>query len=530
MFACDLSAQEIEFATKDGQHKIRGTVASFIGSNGDATKLPRSITPTTQVVIKRQDGTTTSPIEISKFSDRTQAAITRFVIRARRGSPDDKPETDKPSSFFLDNRQQLLALADNYSELGPIDQVDPDAKEQYLSDLRAFRKELGPKANSDWAVRFTLAYLAGEYGADKYGEMYLLAKDTKQFWIAWQTAIIFSLRYRGKISDCVRLMDQHLAELTAFRKQEAIAPNRQKLEKAGHAALWLREAAKLVESSGLADDVQLKRLKQIQVSATVTTLIKTSEIPDAVLEEVENRRRASEEERRKAEEEANRIKQLELDKRINACRQILDQFILSFEDKWQTGRKEFDRQEIVTRDAQGYYNDALTQWQAAHRNYVHWSRIASQGLEEDASSLERSLHLEAEHKADKYYQERKTAGKKKDAAKRYLYMARQRLVQMHYILANFVNLGKNRMFLFESHHLETIKEDEPLKQVYLDFTDKLKVIIAKFPPMPTVMIPPKNNVKLEAAAISQAQKEKVNDLSFFLTVDIQTFLDQLAAP
>lgn len=40
-----LSAQEIEFTTKDGKHTTRGTIASFVNANGDATKLPRSLTP-----------------------------------------------------------------------------------------------------------------------------------------------------------------------------------------------------------------------------------------------------------------------------------------------------------------------------------------------------------------------------------------------------------------------------------------------------------------------------------------------------
>ncbi len=526
----EISAENIEFSTKDGRHKTRGTVASFITPDGEITKLPRSITRELKVVIKRQDGTTTAPIQLSTLSDKTLGDITNFVIRSRKREQVEKPATDKPTDFFLKNQKRLIALATDYSALGPINQVDPVAKEQYLTELNAYKKELGPSANTDWAVRFTLAFLAGEYGSNKYGEMYLIAKDCKDFWPAWQTAIIFSLRYRADINECIQLMDQFLDELTEYRKTHENGSNVETLKNTGHAALWLREAASLLESSGLASDSGSNRLKQIQLSSTVTTLIKTSEIPDAVLDQAKKRRLELEKERIANEAEAHRIKQLALDKRIRECRKLLQQFVTTYDKQWEYGKEAFDRQQLITVEAHQHFQTADQKFRSANRRCTEWSIIASRPLGEDASDSEVRYKQNAEDRAefyrreqDRYYYEMKTR-------RSIFYMHRQKLAQTHSVLADFVNRGKNQLILFESNYVDTIKADQALKQDYIDFTDKVKAVIAQLPPMPTITIAPKDDVKLQTHAADQAQREKVSELSFSLSVDLRLFLAQLAAP
>ena len=86
------------------------------------------------------------------------------------------------------------------------------------------------------------------------------------------------------------------------------------------------------------------------------------------------------------------------------------------------------------------------------------------------------------------------------------------------------------MILFENHHLGTIKADPTLKQVYVQFTDKVKAIVAQSPAMPTVVVPRKNDAKLEAQSLSQEQRDKTNELSFSFTVDLKDFLDRLSTP
>jgi hypothetical protein len=46
--------------------------------------------------------------------------------------------------------------------------------------------------------------------------------------------------------------------------------------------------------------------------------------------------------------------------------------------------------------------------------------------------------------------------------------------------------------------------------------------------MPTVMLPPKNEAKLEAQTLNLEQRKKINELSFSLTVDLHKFLDELS--
>ena len=525
-----LSAQEIEFATKDGKHTTRGTIASFVNVNGNATKLPRSLTADTQVVIKRQDGTTTPPIQLSKLSDKTRTAITNFVVRTRKGERGTKHATDKPSDFFLKHQQRLIGLATEHAELGPIDQVDPVEKEQYLSELRAYKKELGPDATSDWAVRFTLSYLEGEYGANKYGELYLLAKNSRDFWIAWQSAVIFALRYRENISDSITVMDLYLAELSDYQKREAENPNPQALEKAGHAALWLRETVKLVQSSGLANEPEVKRLKQIQISTAVKRLIKSSKIPDAVLEEAENRRRVIEKERRDAETEAQRIKQMALDKRIRECGDLLDRFMKSYDKQWESGIETFDRQQVLTNEASQNLQETEKRVRDYRRSNVEWTIIASRDLGEEPTGREIRYQQEAQSRAKFYLRELNRA--LFEARQRLIVFntERQRLAQTHAMLADFVNRGKNQMILFENYHLDTIKADPTLKQVYIEFTDKVKAVVAQFPPMPTIVVPRKNDTKLEAQSLSQEQRDKTNGLSFSFTVDLKDFLHRLSTP
>jgi len=525
-----LSAQEIEFTTKDGKHTTRGTIASFVNANGDATKLPRSLTPDTQVVIKRQDGTTTPPIQLSTLSDKTRTAITNFVVRTRKGERGTKHATDKPSDFFLKHQKRLIALATEHAELGPIDQVDPVEKEQYLSELREYKNELGPDATSDWAVRFTLSYLEGEYGANKYGEIYLIAKDSRDFWIAWQSAVIFSLRYRENISDSMQVMDQYLAELSDYQKREAEKPDPLALEKAGHAALWLRETVKLVESSGLANESEVKRLKQIQISTAIKRLIKSSKIPDAVLEEAENRRLGIEKELRDAEADAHRIKQLALDKRIRECGDLLDRFMQSYDKQWESGMENFDRQQVLTSEASQNLQKTEQRVRDCRRSNVEWTIIANRDLGEDPTGAEIRYQQEALDRANFYLREQNRA--LFEARQRLIVFntERQRLAHTHAMLADFVNRGKNQMILFENHHLGTIKADPTLKQVYVQFTDKVKAIVAQFPAMPTVVVPRKNDAKLEAQSLSQEQRDKTNELSFSFTVDLKDFLDRLSTP
>ena len=48
--------------------------------------------------------------------------------------------------------------------------------------------------------------------------------------------------------------------------------------------------------------------------------------------------------------------------------------------------------------------------------------------------------------------------------------------------------------------------------------------------MPTVVVPRKNDAKLEAQSLSQEQRDKTNELSFSFTVDLKDFLDRLSTP
>ena len=528
-FPCLLAGEEIEFATKDGQHTTRGTISSFLNANGDETLLPRSLTPDTQVVIKRLDGTETPPIKLSALSEKTRKAITDFVVKARRAEPGPDIETEKASIVFRQHQQQLIDFATELARLGPMDQVPSFEKEQYLAELREYKNELQREAASDWAVRFTLAYLEGEYGENKYGEIYLIAKESRDFWIAWQSAIIFSLRYRENISDTLKLMDQYLTELTDFRKRDADAPNLLTLEKAGHAALWLRETAKLLESSGLATDTELKRLKQIQISTTLKTLIKNSKIPDAVLDAAENRRREIEKERRDAEAEANRIKQLALDKRIRECSDILNRFIQSYDNQWESGTEAFDRQRVIANEASQNLREAEERLRDSRQSHFEWSLIASRDLGEDPTDAEIRYQQHAQDRANFYLREENRAAFEARQRQFVFNTERRKLTQAHATLADFVNRGKNQMILFENHHLDTIKADAKLKQIYLEFTDKIKAVVAQLPPMPTIMPPRKNQAKLEAKTRGQELREKTNELSFSLTVDLKHFLEQLAA-
>ena len=523
----NLSAEEIEFRTKDGKHQTRGTIDSFVNANGETTKLPRSITPDTQVVIRQPDGTKTPPIKLANLSNKTRTAITKFVAQSRK---EDKPEVDQVTAFFLKNRPQLMDLASQYKDLGPINQVDPATKEQYLTELRDFKKDLGPDLKSDWATRFMLAYLEGEYGANKYGEVFLIAKDTQNFWTAWQAAVVFSLRYRDNLDDCMKLMDQYLVALSDFRKQHAKSPDKARLQKAGHAALWLREAASFVENSSVANDAELKRLKQIQTSSTVTTLIKTSEIPDAVLDQAEERRLIMEKERREAEAEAHRIKQLALDKRIRECRNLLERFIESYERQWDYGMEAFERQELITDDAARNFDEIDLRWRTSSRNHTEWSIIANRNLGDDPTDAEIRYQQHAQDRASFYLRERNRASYERNVRWRVLNTERQRLANAHATLADFVNRGKNQLILFENNYVDTIKADPTLKQDYLKFTDKVKAVIARLPPMPTVRVTPQNKAKVEAQALAQELQAKLNELSFSLQVDLQGFLEQLSPP
>ena len=530
MISVPLFAEEAEFTTSDGKYTTRGVISSFIDSDGKSTKLPRSLNLETQVIIELADGTKTRPIPMSQLSKKTRTTISKHIARQRKLAGDDKAPLTAASKTLLDHQAQLRARIEKHAGLGAMDQIEGFEKEQYLEEIRDYRKDIGREATSDVAIHFILSYLEGEYGENKYGVAYLLAKDTKNFWPAWQSTVIFSLRYRQNLSDTIKLMNQYLDELGTVAKQKPNAQDPVELKKAGRAALWLREAAAIVEKSGLADDSELKRLKQIQISTTVVTLIKTSGIPEAMLDEVAQRRLEIEAQLRKAEAEEQRIKALAKDKKTAECRRILEQFMKSYDRQWEYGLEAFDRQAIITNEAERYYLEADRRYQLSARQSFEWSIRANRDLGDDPTDAEREEKERAQEYADFYRRQEIRDRRERNLRLNQLNFENQRLAQCHLVLANFVNQGKNNMILFENNFLDVIQDDNDLKTVYLDFTEKMKSVIAKFPSMPTVQVPAKPDPRLEQKALSEEKRDKISDLSFTLAVDLQDFLDQLVKP
>ncbi len=523
-------AEELEFTTSDGKYTARGKISSFIDSDGKTTKLPRSLNLKTQVIIELPNGIKTSPIPLSQLSKSTRAKISDHVVSQRKLVVDDKPIVTTATKNLLDQQEKLEALIEQYSGLGPMNEVESFEKEQYLEEIQNYKKDIGRNAAEDWAIRLILTYLEGEYGENKYGSTYLIAKDTQHFWPAWQAATIFSLRYRESIAGTIKLMDQYLAELGQVAKKKPGEGDATELRNAGQAALWLREAAAIIENSGLANDKELKRLKQIQISTTVVSLIKNGEIPDDALDKAAQRRLEIEEQQRKKRAEEARIKALAKDKKIAECKRILEQFMEEYDRQWEYGLEAFDRQAIITADAKRYLEEADLRFQISARQSFEWSVRANVDLGDDPTDEEIREKRRAEELATFYRAEEYRDYRECTLRLNQLNLERQRLAQAHAILANFVNQGKNKMILFENNYLEAIQDDNALKTVYLDFTEKMKAVIAKFPPMPTVSVPSRPDPRLEERAISEAKRGQVRDLSFDLTVDIQQFLTRLVSP
>lgn len=150
---------DLEFATKYGQYTTRGTVESFINKNGQAIKLPRSLTADTRVIIKLLDGKTTLPIPLSQLSDKTQAAITSYLVQSRNSRPQSKRPIEKPSNHFLQNQQQLNVLLRHYSELGDLQTLQPGAKQQFRTDLLIYKNDIDGDSQSERILRVSIAYL-----------------------------------------------------------------------------------------------------------------------------------------------------------------------------------------------------------------------------------------------------------------------------------------------------------------------------------------------------------------------------------
>ena len=66
---------------------------------------------------------------------------------------------------------------------------------------------------------------------------------------------------------------------------------------------------------------------------------------------------------------------------------------------------------------------------------------------------------------------------------------------------------------------EAILFDMALKQMWIDFTNKVKLLSAQFPEMPTLMIRGKNKLEI--------QKEKEFELYLSLRVDLDDFFKTL---
>ncbi|MGB0761986.1 MAG: hypothetical protein ACPGPS_20715, partial [Rubripirellula sp.] len=156
--------------------------------------------------------------------------------------------------------------------------------------------------------------------------------------------------------------------------------------------------------------------------------------------------------------------------------------------------------------------------------------IANRSLGDDPTDAEIRYQQHAQDRASFYLRERNRASYERNVRWRVLNTERQRLANAHATLADFVNRGKNQLILFENNYVDTIKADPTLKQDYLKFTDKVKAVIARLPPMPTVRVTPQNKAKVEARALAQELQAKLNELSFSLQVDLQGFLEQLSPP
>lgn len=527
IFVAMVWGDELEFATKDGQYTTRGTVESFINKNGQAIKLPRSLTAETRVIIKLLDGKTTLPIPLSQLSDKTQAAITSYLVQSRKSSPQSKRPIEKPSNHFLQNQQQLNVLLRHYSELGDLQTLQPGAKQQFLTDLLIYKNDLDGDASSDRLLRVSIAYLQAQCGENRYGELRSLAKETQEFWPAWEAAMISSLRYRESIIDCLRLMNQFLTELTTFARTHLDTANEARLKRAGRAALWLRETAAIIDNSELANESELKRLRQIQASSVLASLIKEGSITAEELKEAAERRRNFEAQKNAAEAELRRIEKLTLDKKVDECTQLLERFMDSYEKQWQYGVDAFDRQEIITREAQRKYQFAEQNRMSIARQTIEWKIRATRDLGEDPTEFairekrraQETFNILSDQQDRAYYETKLSFN--------HFNFENQRLMQTHTILATFVNKGKNQMILFENQYLDSITADETLRRIYLAFTEKMKTIIAQFPKMPTVATPKHEDEKSGTRSLSQEQRANIKELSFEFSVDIEGFLTQL---
>ena len=107
-----------------------------------------------------------------------------------------------------------------------------------------------------------------------------------------------------------------------------------------------------------------------------------------MLDEAEVRRQKIEKERIEAEAEAARIKKLALDNRIRECRDLLEQFMKSYNKQWEYGREAFDRQQVITNEANQYFQEADQKFREASRRSTEWNIIASRPLGEDPTDGE----------------------------------------------------------------------------------------------------------------------------------------------
>lgn len=548
----------IRFATADGKFEITGKIVQFM-VDGREIEPPRTIASNVNdtnlsIVIAREDGTQTAPVPLAKLSKETLEAIRASLKQPQAPASQDPGSTTEPTEepaddsadaptaprksppavkkpeknpistdteLFRNHSDRLEEIVSEYREAKKKPgnaQNNVEFQNAMSRDIRALRSKVGA-GKKDAIFDFVLSYLESDLGVNKTGNLLSIAKSHEGHWYAWRAAIASTIRHQG-VSRISNLLVQFKEELVDYCNKRLDEPETDKianeLDEAAKAIAWLQDTCRVILASGTTKHKTIERLASDDDLAAIVVKIDT--FAKHRLEVAQKRTQDQ------AEREAAR--KAELTRLASDLTKQLTQWQKNYERIWVTGLSAFQNQQQTFQRAYREYEVASDQLSRA-RSELSSAKSARDSAKNDVDRETDPKQL-AKAQAELTKQEARVATWEAQEQ-----LANERSIQLHQFaeveyaklsqiyqqLAVFQNEAKNMAILFEHQFKEAILFDMALKQMWIDFTNKVKLLSSQFPAMPTLMIRGKNKLEL--------QKEKELELYLSIRVDLGDFFKTL---
>ena len=504
-------AQTIKFSTADGKFEVSGKIVGFI-RDGERIAVPKAISRDLSILIEKEDGALTPPVPVRTLSEATLRTISNVFLKKQ-----SKKSVDTDTEAFRNHFADLANLYNDYKREAGGARIE---NKELRSRIRNLRRKVGAAGRGDGIFDFVLSFIECGLGDDRSGKLLSIAKDHDGHFDAWKAAVTMTLHYNGASKASV-VLTRFKDHIITFCEEKLDPPQNQEsasdLDRAAKAAAWLLTTCEEFQASGASNSDNPSKILADQSLLNVLAKLETF----GERKEDANQKRFA----------ANALQEAEKERQLESLASEADGKLTDWQlqaDKiWNSGvtafnvqKKQYDSSYIASVGAHRQHDLAYRKKQEAESELRQAESQLDAAEEPDDIKKAQSEVTKASAKHATWEAEEAIAREKCRQFDAILYNEEQKLRFLFQQLAAFVNNSKNMAIMFESNYLEAFKSDESLKAKWIDFTDRLKLMIRQFPAMPTIRVP--QNSRKETLA------EKENELYKKIEFNLDAFFTELS--